>query len=86
MGAGRFEDPFALVILPVAVGVIGVLAGWLGRRFWRHVTAGELPVTLSMQHEGHCGRCGRTLTHPDSINTGYGPECAARIAAEREAV
>lgn len=27
-------------------------------------------------HEGVCGRCGRTLTHPDSIRTGLGPVCA----------
>ena len=26
-------------------------------------------------HEGKCGRCGRTLTVPESIESGYGPEC-----------
>ena len=26
-------------------------------------------------HEGKCGRCGRTLTVPESIKSGFGPEC-----------
>lgn len=34
-------------------------------------------------HEGRCGRCGRTLTVPESIETGFGPECAAVRAGER---
>ena len=29
-----------------------------------------------IKHEGHCGRCGRELTDPDSIDLGIGPECA----------
>jgi len=31
--------------------------------------------TLEIQHAGECCRCGRTLTHPESIQTGLGPEC-----------
>lgn len=27
-------------------------------------------------HEGKCGRCGRKLTVPESIESGIGPECA----------
>lgn len=30
-------------------------------------------------HEGTCGRCGRKLTVPESIDTGLGPECAALL-------
>lgn len=30
-------------------------------------------------HEGSCGRCGRTLTVPESIASGFGPECIGRI-------
>lgn len=26
-------------------------------------------------HEGRCGRCGRKLTTPESIERGFGPEC-----------
>jgi hypothetical protein len=32
-------------------------------------------------HEGRCGRCGRKLTVPGSIATGFGPECAEKIGA-----
>ena len=28
-------------------------------------------------HEGKCSRCGRKLTVPESIDTGFGPDCAA---------
>lgn len=30
-------------------------------------------------HEGRCGRCGRRLTVPESISTGFGPECASKM-------
>lgn len=30
-------------------------------------------------HEGRCGRCGRTLTVPESIDSGFGPECIKHI-------
>jgi hypothetical protein len=29
-------------------------------------------------HSGTCGRCGRKLTVPESIETGLGPECAEK--------
>lgn len=28
-----------------------------------------------VHHEGMCGRCGRTLTTPESVERGLGPEC-----------
>jgi hypothetical protein len=28
-----------------------------------------------VHHAGRCGRCGRTLTTPDSCESGIGPEC-----------
>lgn len=34
------------------------------------------------RHAGRCGRCGRLLTHPDSIQSGIGPECADKMAFE----
>ena len=37
---------------------------------------GRIPSDLTIQHEGSCCRCGRTLTHPESIESGIGPECA----------
>lgn len=37
-------------------------------------------INLEVLHDGTCGRCGRQLTHPDSILTGLGPECAKKVA------
>lgn len=39
---------------------------------------GELPKDLTVFHEGVCGTCGRTLTDPESILSGFGPECRKR--------
>ena len=41
----------------------------------KRLTQNVLPEDLEVQHEGHCCRCGRTLTHPDSLKSGIGPEC-----------
>lgn len=38
----------------------------------------ELPAGYSIRHEGRCCRCGRTLTTPESIEAGIGPECAKK--------
>jgi hypothetical protein len=47
--------------------------------FWSAMAAGRLPTTVEVYHEGRCGRCGRTLTVPESIATGLGPECAEKL-------
>jgi hypothetical protein len=39
---------------------------------------GGLPQIVKIYHHGYCGRCGRLLTVPSSIQLGLGPECAAR--------
>lgn len=44
---------------------------------WKSGSA-EYP-TVKVFHEGKCGRCGRPLTDPASIERGYGPECVKRI-------
>jgi len=41
--------------------------------FWEKRAA--LPGCVEVWHEGHCLRCGRVLTVPQSIAQGYGPEC-----------
>lgn len=41
-----------------------------------------LPPSLEIWHEGKCGRCGRKLTVPSSIASGFGPECADRAFGE----
>lgn len=33
---------------------------------------------FDVHHEGRCGRCGRRLTVPSSIETGLGPVCFAK--------
>lgn len=41
-----------------------------------HILANiELPGFVQVYHEGKCGRCGRPLTVPESIESGFGPEC-----------
>lgn len=40
----------------------------------------ELPEALGVWHEGRCGRCGRVLTTPESLERGVGPECQAKRA------
>lgn len=39
----------------------------------------ELHPQLVVHHEGHCGKCGRTLTVPSSIEAGIGPDCATKM-------
>ncbi len=34
---------------------------------------------IEVWHEGKCGRCGRKLTVPESIESGYGPECINHV-------
>jgi hypothetical protein len=40
---------------------------------------GSIPDSLSILHEGRCGRCQRKLTVPASIESGFGPECVGRV-------
>lgn len=43
------------------------------------VWAGRMPTAGQCWHIGRCGRCGRALTVPASIASGFGPECSARM-------
>jgi hypothetical protein len=47
--------------------------------FFDRVVANKAIDGLEVWHAGHCGRCGRTLTVPESIEAGFGPECAGLI-------
>ena len=40
---------------------------------------GEMPAQLEFWHSGKCGKCGRTLTVPESLQTGFGPECRKQL-------
>jgi hypothetical protein len=46
---------------------------------WFFTRIETLPITVQIFHEGKCGRCGRTLTVPESIQSGFGPECIGKI-------
>lgn len=46
---------------------------------WRHLLRHTIPAQLEIWHENTCGRCGRTLTVPESIASGFGPECINKI-------
>lgn len=43
--------------------------------YFSKLLANELPDFIETWHEGRCGRCGKTLTVPQSIELGFGPEC-----------
>lgn len=45
--------------------------------FWfaEKLISKQLPSYIKVYHTSHCGRCGKLLTTPDSILSGFGPEC-----------
>lgn len=50
--------------------------------FLKHLNAGSDAAIVRQAefwHEGRCGRCGRTLTVPASIESGFGPECITKV-------
>lgn len=49
------------------------------RWFWEH--RANLPACVEVWHEGRCGRCARLLTVPESIASGFGPECMKHVDA-----
>jgi hypothetical protein len=53
--------------------------GW----FWRHIAD---PSPALVFHDGKCGCCGRSLTVPESVESGLGPECAKRTGTKRPGV
>jgi len=48
---------------------------------WCSLISGKsLPEGVQFWHQGTCGRCGRSLTDPESITRGLGPICAGKAA------
>jgi len=47
--------------------------------FWKFISEDMFPPSMEIRHEGSCGRCGRKLTVPESIDRGIGPECWANM-------
>ena len=46
---------------------------------WEHIRNMSMPSDLEVWHEGKCGKCGRQLTDPESIELGIGPICRKSI-------
>lgn len=46
---------------------------------WSALKNDLLPECVKIFHEGRCGRCGRVLTVPESIESGFGPECISKV-------
>jgi len=44
----------------------------------------SLPQFIEIWHEGRCCACGKTLTTPESIQRGIGPECFRRNASKSD--
>ena len=42
---------------------------------FHHLGMGTLNNTIEIFHDGRCGKCGRQLTDPISVETGLGPYC-----------
>ena len=51
--------------------------------FFGQVTSGaDLSDKAEVRHEGRCGKCARKLTTPESVDTGFGPECSDQLGIE----
>lgn len=51
------------------------VARWALQKAWK---GEELPEGYKLEHFGKCAKCGRLLTHPESLSgprAGLGPEC-----------
>lgn len=46
---------------------------------YRFLSMEHVPHGLEVFHEGKCGRCGRKLTTPESVSTGFGEKCLGRL-------
>lgn len=70
---GNFKTTKGSKISDSASSVLGF--NWI----YQHVSKGLVLDQVEIFHAGRCGRCGRLLTVPNSILTGYGPECFGRM-------
>jgi len=59
------------------------VARWALRVIWQvKFNNYKLPMSYSIRHMGNCGKCGRPLTTPASLDTGLGPDCAEALGVE----
>ena len=45
----------------------------------RNLGSNNFEEKIEIWHAGRCGRCGRKLTVPESIFSGYGSECLSKL-------
>jgi hypothetical protein len=45
----------------------------------KHLQSGKFDNRAQIMHLGACGKCGRALTDPVSIEAGIGPECRKQL-------
>ena len=72
-GPLAFEHGAKSHVAPTAPSVIA--AFWVFGQLLRNRPTPQ----CSIFHEGRCGRCGRALTVPESIVSGFGPECIQHV-------
>ena len=59
------------------------VARWALRVIWQQANGKyTLKSTHSIKHVGRCGKCGRPLTTPASLDTGLGEICATELGVE----
>jgi len=61
---------------------LGKVMTWLFHVVQNPAVLREKRVTVL--HEGRCCRCALPLTHPESINTGFGPDCLEIVLAQTQ--
>lgn len=55
------------------------------RYAWRNLVLKQrIAPDLEIWHEGRCGRCGRMLTTPESIERGFGEDCWNFLLTQQE--
>lgn len=59
--------------LPLKVSEFGLRIIW-GKQ--------ALPEGYAIHHEGFCGRCGKLLTVPSSVDSRFGPECIKKMTCK----
>jgi hypothetical protein len=74
-----FEDTNAD---PYRITTAILAARWLNEGTQRSDRIGS----YKLQEESHCGVCGRTLTDPESIDRGIGPECYGKQTGSQHQV
>jgi len=79
---GLLKDQTGEIVLTraskvISDNVIYRVARWSTKIVWE---SKSIPEGYGINHCGCCGRCGRTLTNPKSIESGIGPECIKKMS------